>query len=191
MTLKSVRPPIVYLAHEFLDQLFWKFHRVLDQEGLSVLQWAIMLRSYIDEGGVNFSAVRKATGQPLDNVRRAAEFLETSKLGKVAIDRKDKRARIFILNARGKNRAHCVNEAFKAELLVSVGAREIFSKRAQRFARHMWHASIYLASGDIAMRELVDDRINNRATVPDNSLRYVELPKRARSPFNDLDGVPF
>jgi hypothetical protein len=64
-------------------------------------------------------------------------------------------------------------------LLASVGAREIFSKRAQRFTRHMWNASIYLASGDLAEKEMVDDRNFNRATVSDNSLRYVELPRRA------------
>ena len=183
---------MIYMAHEFLDQLFWKLDRILDKEGVSVLQWAIMLRSYVAEGGVPYSAIRKATGQSLDNVRRAAEFLQVSKLGKVIIDPKDRRARIFILNARGKRRARCVNEALKADLLVSVGAREIFSKRAQRFTRHMWHASIYLASGDVATKELDDDRIDNRAAVPDNSLKYVELPKQARAPFFiDLEKVPF
>jgi hypothetical protein len=140
------------------------------------LQWAIMLRSYVDAGGVPYCAIRKATGQSLDNVRRAAESLQASKLGKVIIYPKDKRARIFVLNTRGKHRARCVNEAFKADLLVSVRAREIFSKRAQLFTRHMWHARIYLASGDVASKELDDDRIDNRAAVPDNSLRYVELP---------------
>jgi DNA-binding MarR family transcriptional regulator len=129
---------MIYVAYEFLDQLFWKLHRILDKEGVSVLQWAIMLRSYVDAGGVPYSAIRKATGQTSDNVRRAAEFLQASKLGKVIIDPKDKRARIFILNTRGKNRARSVNEAFKADLLVSVGAREIFSKRARLFTRHMW-----------------------------------------------------
>jgi DNA-binding MarR family transcriptional regulator len=189
---------MIYLAHEFLDQLFWKFHRILDKERISVLQWAIMLRSYVDKRGVPYSAIRKATGHSLDNVRRAAEFLQESKLGKVIIDPKDKRARIFILNTRGKNRVRRVNEAYKADLLVSVGAREIFSKRAQQFTRHIWHASIYLASGDVALasgdiatKELVDDRIYNRAAVPDNSLRYVELPKRAEPPFIDLEKVPF
>jgi len=182
---------MIYLAHEFLDQLFWKLHRILDKEDISVLQWAIMLRSYVNEGGVSYRAIRKATGHSLDNVRRAAEFLQASKLGKVIIDPKDKRARIFILNTRGKNRARCVNEAFKGDLLVSVGAREIVSKRAQRFTRHMWHASIYLASGDFASKELIDDRYNNRVAVPDNSLRYVELPKRARSPFINSEKVPF
>lgn len=178
---------MIYLAHEFLDQLLWKLHRVLDKEGISILQWAIMLRSYVANGGVPYSAIRKATGHSLDNVRRAAEFLEASKLGKVIIDPKDRRARIFILNTRGKHRTRCVNEAFKADLLASVGAREIFSKRAQRFTRHMWHASIYLASGDIASKKLADDRDYNRAAIPDNSLRYVELPKRAKSPLIGMD----
>jgi hypothetical protein len=181
---------MIYLAHEFLDQLFWKLYRILDKEGVSVLQWAIMLRSYAAQGGVPYSAIRKATGHPLDNVRRAAEFLQASKLGKVIGDPKDRRARIFILNARGKHCTRRVNEALKADLLVSVGAREIFSKRAKQFTRHMWHASLYLASGDIATKELVDKRTENRAAVPDNSLRYVELPKQARSPFIDLEEVP-
>jgi hypothetical protein len=188
---------MIYVAQEFIDQLFWKLHRVLDKEGFSVLQWAIMLRSFVHEGGVPYSAIRKATGESLDNVRRAAEFLQVSKLGKVISDPKDKRARIFILNTRGKNRARCVNEAFKADLLVSVGARDVFSKRAQQFTRHMRHASIYLASGDITSMKLVKDRIDNRAAVSDNTLKFVELPKRARSPFIasetviDLDNVPF
>ena len=95
---------MIYVAQEFLDQLFWKLYRVLDKEGISVLRWAIMLRSYVDEGGVRYSAIRKATGESLDNVRRAAEFLQASKLGKVIIDPKDKRARIFVLNKRGKHR---------------------------------------------------------------------------------------
>jgi hypothetical protein len=180
---------MLYMTYEFLDLLFWKLHRILDKEGVSVLQWAIMLRSYIDAGGVPYSAIRKATGHPLDNVRRAAEFLQASKLGKVIIDPKDKRARIFILNTRGKNRVRSVNAAFKADLLLAVGAREIFSKRAQQFTRHMWHASIYLASGDIAPRELDEDRIDNRAAVPDNSLRYVEMPKQAKSPLADLEVI--
>jgi hypothetical protein len=153
-------------------------------------QWAILLRSYVAKGGVPYSAVRKATGHSLDNVRRAAEFLESSKLGKVVIDPKDRRARIFILNTRGKHRARRVNEAFKAERLASVGARELFSKRAQRFTRHMWHASIYLAPGDIASQELDDDRDYNRAAVADNSLRYGEMPNRAKSPLMDMDIDP-
>jgi DNA-binding MarR family transcriptional regulator len=181
---------MIYVAQEFLDQLFWKLHRVLDKEGVSVLQWAIMLRSDLEEGGVPFSVIRRATGESSDNVRRAAEFLQVSKLGKVIIAPNDKRARIFVLNTRGKHRASCINEALKADLLASVGARDVFSKRSQMFTRHMRHASIYLASGDIASNELVDDRIDNRAAVTDNPLRYVELPKRARSPFMDLENVP-
>jgi hypothetical protein len=55
----------------------------------------------------------------------------------------------------------------------------------------MWHASIYLASGDLAGKEIVDDRKYNRAAVPDNSLRYVELPKRTRALFAEQEEVPF
>jgi hypothetical protein len=54
----------------------------------------------------------------------------------------------------------------------------------------MWHASIYLAPGDIASQELDDDRDYNRAAVADNSLRYGEMPNRAKSPLMDMDIDP-
>ncbi|MGC2612866.1 MAG: hypothetical protein WA354_02470 [Terracidiphilus sp.] len=67
--------------------------------------------------------------------------------------------------------------------------------------RHLPFASIRLhvvelifvntfASGDIASKKLVDDRIDNRAAVPDNSRRYVELAKRNSSLFVDPEKVP-
>jgi DNA-binding MarR family transcriptional regulator len=183
-------PPMVHTALEFLDLLFWKLHRILDQEGVSMLQWAFMQRASLDDNGVPFIAILKATGDSKSNVRRAAKFLEEARVGKVIADPRDGRARIFILTKLGGRRTRHIMEAFKAELLASVGAREIFSKRAQQFTRHMWNASIYLASGDLAAKEMVDDRSYNRATVSDNSLRYVELPKRARSMFIDLEKVP-
>ena len=181
MKSKSPRPPpMVSMAQEFLDLLFWKLHWILDQEGVSILQWAFMQRALRDDRGVPFSVILKATAESKDNVRRAAMSLQKAKVGKVIVDPTDGRARIFILTARGRRRTLHVWEAFKAELLVSVGAREIFSRRAERFTRHMWHASIYLASSDFAEKEMVDDRNYNRAAVPDNSLKYVELPKSAR-----------
>ena len=155
-----------------------------------MLQWAFMLRAALDDNGVPFIAILKATGDSKDNVRRAAKSLEEARVGKVIADPSDGRARIFILTKLGGRRTRHILDAFKAELLASVGAREIFSKRAQLFTRHMWHASIYLASGDLAAKEMVDDRNYNRSAVFDNSLRYVELPKRARSPFIDLEKVP-
>jgi DNA-binding MarR family transcriptional regulator len=188
MKFKSFRPsPMVFMAQEFLDLLFWKQHRILDQEGVSVLQWAIMQRAFLNETGVPFSAILKATGESKDNVRRAAHSLQNAKVGNVIVDPSDGRARIFVLTKLGRRRTLHVWETFKAELLASVGAREIFSKRAKLFTRHMWHASIYLTSGDLAGKEMVDDRNYNRAAVPDNSLRYVELPKRTRSLFIDSE----
>ncbi|HMH15676.1 MAG TPA: hypothetical protein VK578_21430 [Edaphobacter sp.] len=180
---------MTYTAIEFLDLLFWKVHRILDLEGVSILQWAFMHRGFLFEKGVPFNWILEATGESKDNVRRAARSLVKANVGKVIADPSDRRARIFILSKLGRKRTLHLWEAFKAELLASVGAREIFSKRAERFTRHMWHASIYLASGDLATQELIDDRTDNRAAVPDNSLRYVELPMRAKSPFLEVEKV--
>ena len=192
MKRKSCSPPsMVTTAQEFLDLLFWKLHRILDREGISVLQWAIMQRALEHESGVRFSVILKATADTKDNVRRAAKSLQDAKVGRVIADPRDGRARIFILTKLGRRRTLHVREAFKAKLLASIGAREIFSTRAERFTRHMWHASIYLASGDLAEKDMVDDRKYNRAKVFDNSLRYVELPKRTRSLFIDSEEMPF
>ena len=189
-------PPMTSTAMEVLDLLYWKVHRILDLEGVSVLQWAFMHRAALHENGVTFSAVLKATGDSKDNVRRAAKSLEEAKVGKVIEDPNDRRARIFVLNKFGKRRTLHLWEVFKAELLASVGAREIFSKRAVRFTRHLWHASEYLAAGDLAVQEMADEREDNRAAIPDDSLRFVEMPKHAKSPFVeeeivDPNKVPF
>jgi DNA-binding MarR family transcriptional regulator len=96
------RPTTVNIAQEFLDQLFWKLYRILDLEGVSMLQWAILQRAYLNEGSVSFSVIFKATGDSKDNVRRVAKFLQDANLGKVIVDPHDRRARIFILNKRGK-----------------------------------------------------------------------------------------
>ena len=69
-------PPMTSTVIEVLDLLFWKVHRILDQEGVSILQWAFMHRAALHEKGVPFSAVLKATGDSKDNVRRAARSLE-------------------------------------------------------------------------------------------------------------------
>lgn len=182
---------MVSIAQEFLDLLFWKLHWILDQEGVSVLQWAFMQRALKDDNGVPFSVILKATADSKDNVRRAAKSLQNAKVGKVIVAPSDGRARIFILTKFGRKRTLHIQEAFKEELLASVGAREIFSNRAKQFTRHMWHASIYLTSGDLAEKEMVDDRKYNRAAVSDNSSRYVELPKRTRALFTEPEKVPF
>jgi len=179
------------MAIELLDLLFWKMHRILDREGVSILQWAFLNRGIQLERGVPFNAILRATGDSKDNVRRAARSLEKAKVGKVMADPNDGRARIFVLTKFGKRRTLHLWQAFRTELLASVGAREIFSKRAERFTRHMWHASMYLASGDLASKEMADDRNYNRVAVPDNSLRYVELPKKKTSLFIDPPKEPF
>jgi DNA-binding MarR family transcriptional regulator len=189
-------PPMTSTAIEVLDLLFWKVHRILELEGVSILQWAFMHRGYLHERGVPFNAILKATGDSKDNVRRAATSLAKAKVGTVIADPRDRRARIFVLTKLGRRRTLHLWEAFRAELLASVGAREVFSKRAERFTRHLWHASVYLASGDLAHQEMTDNRDSNRAAVLDDSLRYVELPKYAKSPFLeeeivDRNKVPF
>jgi hypothetical protein len=182
---------MVSTTQEFLDLLFWKLHSILDQEGVSVLQWAFMQRALNDDNGVPFSVIFKATTGSKDNVRRAAKSLQVAKVGKVIAAPSDGRARVFILTKFGRKRTLHIMEAFKEELLASIGAREIFSKRAQQFTRHMWHASIYLASGDLAQKEMVAARKDDRAAVSDNSLRYVELPKRKKPLFKEPEKVPF
>lgn len=182
---------MAYMAQEFLDLLFWKLHRILDREGVSMLHWAIMQRAFLAHPGVGYSVVMKATGESKDNVKRAAEFLEESGLGTVIVNPKDRRARIFSLTKHGKDRTLRVQRAFEAELVTSIGAREIFSKRVRRFNLHMWRASGYLTYMDLANGGLIDLRMYNRAAMPDDSLRYVELPKRIRALFTEPEKVPF
>src|ERR1035437_4905591 len=126
MKKRTLKPqPMAYMAQEFLDLLFWELHRILDCEGLTMLHCALLQRAFLDHSGVPFSVVIKATGDAKDNVQRAAKFLEESNLGTVIVDSKDRRARKFVLNKRGKAHAFRVQESFKADLLVSMGAREI------------------------------------------------------------------
>jgi DNA-binding MarR family transcriptional regulator len=183
--------PLIEIAQEFIDLLFWKFHRILDQEGVSELQWAFMQRASRDTSSVPFSVIRTVTGESMSNVRRAASSLEEANVGKVEVNPADRRERIFTLTKLGRRRANHVREAYKAELLTSIGAREIFSKRVLKFTELLSHASFYLASGDLAKKELRVLRGQNRSAVPDDSLRYGELPKRAKALFVEPEKVPF
>jgi DNA-binding MarR family transcriptional regulator len=178
-------------VQEFLDLLFWKFHRILEQEGVSELQWAFMHRASLVGMGVSFSAIRKATGESMSNARRAANSLEEANVGHVTVNPVDRRERLFSLTKLGKRRTNHVQEAFKAELLKSIGVREIFSKRALKFTEIVSQASYYLASGDLAKKKLRVLRGQNRAAVPDDSLRYEEMPKRVRALFIEPEKVPF
>ena len=192
MRKRTLKPqPMAYMAQEFLDLLFWKLHRILEREGISMLHWAIMQRAFLAHPGVANSVVMKATGDSKDNVRRAAKFLQESNLGNVVVNPCDRRARIFSLTKRGREHTLRIQQAFEAELLNSMGAREIFSQRVKRFNLHMWRASGYLTSGDLANGGLIDLRMYNRAAMPDDSLRYVELPKRIRALFTEPEKVPF
>jgi hypothetical protein len=174
---------MVSTALEFLDILSWKFHRILNEEGISELHWAFMQRAVLDSKGVRFNAIMAETGEPKDNVRRAASFLQENKVGKVSPDSRDNRARIFKLSELGRRRTEHIMNVFKEELLASVGAREIFSNRARLFTRHMGNASCYLASGDLAGKNLKDRRRSNREEIPDDSLRFVGSSKRPRVLF--------
>jgi len=127
----------------------------------------------------------------MSNARRAANSLEEANVGKVEVNPADRRERFFTLTKLGKRRANHIREAFKAELLASVGAREIFSKRALRFTEALSHASFYLSSGDLAKKGLKDLRRHNRVAIPDDSLRYFEMPKRAKALFIEPEKVPF
>jgi DNA-binding MarR family transcriptional regulator len=175
---------MVYLVQEFIDTLFWKLNRILDQEGVSVLQWAFMQRAFLDYRGVRFSMIFKATGESKDNVRRAAASLQNSKVGNVIADPDDRRARIFTLTKRGRSRTLSIQEAFRTELLALVGAREDFSQRATGFTLRLWDASGFLAPGDLAGIPLNVRREENRAGIADDSLRFVAPPEQKKPTWN-------
>ena len=81
-----------------------------------------MQRESLDARGVPFSVIRKATGESMSNARRAANSLEEANVGKVEVNPADRRERFFTLTKLGKRRANHIREAFKAELLASVGS---------------------------------------------------------------------
>jgi DNA-binding MarR family transcriptional regulator len=143
---------MVSQVQQTLDVLFWALHRILYDEGITPLHWAILQRAYLKTGGVRFREVMKATGQPKDNVRRAAKFLQESKLGKVIADPDDHRARIFVLKKRGRDRTQYLEENLRADLLVLLGANLAWSKRVKQFTQCLLNASGFLPPGDLATR---------------------------------------
>lgn len=157
------------------------------------MQWAFMHRAYLNDGWVQFSAIRNATGDSKDNVRRAANSLAKAGIGDVIADPADRRARFFKLSERGRRRTFHVTRVFEEELLDSIGAQEIFSKRVGLFNQHMWNASCYLASGDLADKNLKNSRKSNREEVPDDSVRFVGSSKRKPVLFKATpsETVPF
>jgi DNA-binding MarR family transcriptional regulator len=180
-------PRMVNQVQQTLDILFWALNRVLDDQGITVLHWAFMQRAYLHASGVPFSAVMKATGQSKDNVRRAAKFLEGSRLGKVIPQPSDHRARIFVLNEKGRKQALRIEETFEAKLLVLLGANLFWSNRVREFNWDLWCACGFLPPGD-----LVDLSLYQKADLLDDTRSYSPEPKRIKPLANpDLSEMPF
>lgn len=161
-------------VEQFIDIVYWTMSRRLDAQGITPLHWAFMQRAYRNGGRVRFSDVLKATGESKDNVRRAAAFLQKSRLGEVRSDFDDRRARIFALTERGRKQTSLIRQGFEAELLRLVGAREVISQRVREFTRHLWKASGFLPPGD-----LTNLGSYMKAELPDDSLRFrpeVDIP---------------
>jgi DNA-binding MarR family transcriptional regulator len=187
---KSRRPallPMVNQVQQTLDILFWTLNRVLDDDGITVLQWAFLQRAYLSSRGVvPFSAVMTATGQSKNNVRRAAAFLRESGLGEVIKNPDDHRARIFKLSRRGRAQTFRIEEKIDAKLRKLLGANPEQSKRANEFNWALWFASGFLPPGD-----LTDMAIYQANSLKDDTpLNLAPLPKRVR-PLSDPEQIPF
>jgi DNA-binding MarR family transcriptional regulator len=184
---KPPLPPMVNQVQQLLDILGWALNQVLDHQGIKVLHWAFMQRASQWPGGVSFSAVMKATGQSKDNVRRAAKFLEESKLGKVKPDTSDHRARIFVLNEKGRKQTSRIEETFEAKLLVLLGANLVWSNRVREFNWDLWCASGFLPPGDLANLQLYQ-----RADLPDDTRGFFPEPKHIGPlPDTNPNEIPF
>ena len=166
------RPQLEELVLEFLDLVHWKLNRILDQEGVSMLQWAFLQRALLFGGEVPFQQVLHETGESKDNVRRAAAFLEKSELATVRQDPDDKRARLLSLTKRGTRRANQIRRVFRGKILESLGVKGAASQRAILFSRAFWKASAFLESGDLADRDLREHRKKNRAEIRDDVEHY-------------------
>ena len=186
---RSKQPPLpsmVSQVQQTLDILFWALHRVLYDEGITPLHWAIIQRAYRERGGVRFREVMKATGQPKDNVRRAADFLEeVARMGEVLVDPDDHRARIFRLNTRGRNRTRYLEENLQADLLVLLGANLVWSNRVKEFTRDLLNAAGYLPPGDLANMSSYC-----RWDIPDDTRQEHPEPKHFGQ-LSDSEDIPF
>lgn len=173
-TYKGEPPPLfmIEVVQEFLELLYWTLQKVLEREGITMLQWAFMQRALVFRDGVPFRWVLEVTGESKDNVRRAAASLRG--FANVVVDPEDRRARRFVLTKRGKRRANQVTKQFEREVLNLLGARDWDSNRAEQFKRLLWDATAYLAPGDLASNETIARWIENRKLIPDDSLRFVE-----------------
>jgi DNA-binding MarR family transcriptional regulator len=180
---KRPRPPgMVDQVEQFIDVVFWPICRVLDREGITTLHWAFLQRAYRAGGSVHFGTVLQATRESKDNVRRAAAFLEKSRLGVISVDPSDRRARIFTLTPRGEKITTRIRGRFEANLLKLVGAREAISQRVRAFTNHLWKASGFLPPGD-----LTSPSRYCKADLPDDSARFApeEHPAGRLEPAGD------
>jgi DNA-binding MarR family transcriptional regulator len=187
-------PFMVGVVEEFLDLLYWRLNRVLDREGISMLQWAFMQRALNVRDGVPFSQMIEATRESKDNVRRAAASL--GGFATIEVDPKDRRARELVLTKRGRRRALKVSGRFEKELLTLIGARLELSQRAEEFRFKLWDASAYLAPGDMADKKTIRRSEENRLFVPDDSLRFQYIEDDGPEPAfakdePDEDSIPF
>jgi DNA-binding MarR family transcriptional regulator len=171
--VKSKRDPLLpmtQLLEEFLDLIFWRLNAILDQKDISTLEWAFMQRALHRDGrGVPFSSIMKATRQSKDNVRRAADSLRRHGRGVVTPDPEDRRARLFKLTPRGKSLTRHIKARFDQDVLRLLGARHFVSRRVSDFNRHLWHATGFLKSGDLADAVLKAYRDENRREIPDDT----------------------
>lgn len=170
------------LLEEFLDLIFWRLNAILDQKDVSTLEWAFMQGALYRGGrGVPFSSIMKATGQSKDNVRRAADSLQRQRMGRVTPDPEDRRARLFKLSPRGESRTRHIKAAFEQEMLRLLGARHLVSRRVRDFNRHLWHATGFLKSGDLADAVLKAYRDENRRAFPDDTPAHLRNETPAKS----------
>jgi len=180
-------PEMVSQVQQTLDVLYWALSRVLSDEGITVLHWAILKRAYRLRGGVPFRQVMQATGQSKDDVRRAAGYLQTSELGEVIADPEDRRARIFRLTRRGRNRTRYLEENFQANLLVMLGANRVESERVKRFTRDLLNAARFLPPGDLA-----DTNSYRSSDTPDDTRDDQPAPKHLKqAPLWEPGELPF
>jgi hypothetical protein len=133
----------------------------------------------------------QATSESKDNIRRGAASLQG--FANVIVDPGDKRARKLVLTRRGRKRTRLVFARFEKELLRTLGAREVFSQRAEDFKQLLWDATAYLAPENTADQKAILRWKENRDLVPDDSLRYVQDDSESVSTRDDPpeDWIPW
>jgi DNA-binding MarR family transcriptional regulator len=180
---------VVEVAQEILELLYWKLNKILDREGITMLQWAFMQRALEERDGVSFSHIIEVTGESKDNVRRAAASLGV--VADVVVNPSDRRARKLVLTKLGRKRARMVFMRFEKELLSLLGATADFSQRAQQFRTLLWDASAYLAPSDLASNETIARSEENRERIHDDSLQFGEQKSLWEYEETTEDSAPF